>query len=144
MSDRLVVLLCGPPGAGKTTAARASGLRVFDRDDPEWSGEAEFAAAIEALRFEPGARAVVIRSGATSSARARAAELVGATHTYLLLEPREVLMRRVARRDRADRVRTTAGVVRWLGRCDRRDGVEDFPGWPAVLDGGGLGLLSPW
>lgn len=144
MTDRLVVLLCGPPGAGKTTIARASGLRVYDRDDPEWSGEREFTDAIARLRFERAARAVVIRAGATSSARARAADMVGATHTYLVLAPRDDLMRRVARRGRDDRSRTSAGVTRWLARLDRADAVEPFPGWPAVLDGGGLGLVSPW
>ena len=66
---RLVVLLFGPAGAGKTTAARSSGLTVFDRDDEKWSGERQFTQALRRLALDPSARAVVIRSGATSSAR---------------------------------------------------------------------------
>lgn len=58
---RFVVLLCGPPGAGKTTAARASGLAVFDSDEPRWSSRAEFTAALTQLGATPDAQAVVIR-----------------------------------------------------------------------------------
>ncbi|WP_098468918.1 hypothetical protein [Serinibacter salmoneus] len=115
---------------------------MFDRDDPEWSGEREFAAALEVLGQSRGARAVVIRSGATSSARDRAAALMGATHRFVMLAPRDVLVRRVVRRGREDQLRTTAGVDTWLRRFDRRDGIESFPGWPAVFAGDDLGLTS--
>lgn len=138
---RRVVLLCGPPGAGKTTAARASGLAVFDRDDPRWGSEREFTEAIAQLREHHTAQAVVIRAGASSSARRKAADLIGATHVYLLRADQHELMRRVHRRDRADRRATTAGIVSWFDRYDRDDGVLDFPGWPAVTDGD-LGLTS--
>lgn len=140
--SRVVVLLCGPPGAGKTTAARASGLHVYDRDDPHWPGEREFTAAIGQLATDRTARAVVIRTAATASARAKAAALVGATHVYVLTAPQDELMRRVAHRGRADRVRTVAGIRRWLEDFDRADGVQDFPGWPVALASAQLGVTS--
>ncbi len=130
--SRVVVLLCGPAGAGKTTAARESGLTVYDRDDPQWAGEREFTAALENLARDPRARAVVIRSAASSSARAKAAALIGATHTYLLVaDPRE-LAHRVARRNRADKDHGLASIRTWFERFDRDDDVPEFPGWPAV------------
>lgn len=134
-SQRLVVILCGPAGAGKTTAARASGLDVFDRDDPEWSSERQFTAALSALARDPKARAVVIRSGATSSARARAAKLTAATHVYLLTESLAELERRVRERNRVDKVAGLQSLRSWFRRHDRDDGVPDFPGWPAVFAG---------
>lgn len=132
MSDRLVVVLCGPPGAGKTTAARSSGLEVFDRDDPQWSGESDFRQALAELARDRTARAVVIRSGATSSARAKAAQLVNATHVFVLLADEAELKRRVRARGRADLVTGIASVPRWLTSFDRIDGVSDFPGWDSL------------
>ena len=139
---RTVVLLCGPPGAGKTTAARASGLLVFDRDDPQWSGEADFVEALRALGRQAQARAVVIRSGSTSTARAKAAALVGATHVFLVTAPRDELVRRVRRRGRVDLVQSIAGVDRWFERHDRADGIRDFPGWAVALSPPSLGVTS--
>ena len=98
---REVVLICGPPGAGKTTYARSTGLKVYDRDDPQWTSERQFRQALERVRRDPFAQVAVIRSGATRSARRRAAELVGATRTVLLVEPEEVCLRRIRRRKRS-------------------------------------------
>lgn len=129
---RIVVLLCGPPGAGKTTAARESGLTVYDRDDPQWTSEKQFTTALAQLAHDPGARAVVIRSGASSSARAKAAQLVGATHTYLLIADPAELGHRVARRGRADKTATLAAIGQWFDRFDHDDEVPEFPDWPAL------------
>lgn len=129
MTPRLVVVLCGPPGAGKTTVAHASGLAVYDRDDPQWTSEGMFTRAIGRLRTNPTARAVVIRSGATSTARHRAATLAGATHTYLVLAPQPECKRRVSERKRDQWRREVQGVVRWFTTYDQADGVQQFPGW---------------
>ena len=129
---RLVVLLFGPAGAGKSTAARASGIQVFDRDDPQWSGERDFTRALARLATDPSARAVVIRSGATSSARDKARRLVRATHSYLVLQEPKECIRRVQRRDREDKRFGVASVSKWFESFDRADSVADFPGWDVV------------
>ena len=128
---RTVVLLCGPPGAGKTTTAKASGLDVYDRD--EYLSEREFTAAITALQFNPDARAVVIRWGPSSTDRARTAQQIGATHARLLVEDRMVLAERITKRGRADATRTLAALNRWFGQHDRDDGVQAFTSWAEVL-----------
>jgi shikimate kinase len=127
-----VVVLCGPPGAGKTTAARASGLTVYDRDDAKWGNETQFRAAIGALAGSSLARAVVIRAGASSSARAKAVALVGATHVYMLTADQKELAHRVARRNRADKQKGLASIRTWFEQHDAVDGVEPFPGWDLV------------
>lgn len=141
-ADRVVVVLCGPPGAGKTTVARTSGLEVFDRDDSKWSSEAQFRAALRRLAADPSARAVVIRSGATSSARWAARRLVGATHCYLLRVDERTARERVQARERSDKVRVLAGLPKWYADFDHADKVEGFPGWRTVLAGPQVGPRS--
>ncbi|MFF2493240.1 hypothetical protein [Agromyces sp. NPDC058064] len=139
----MVVVLCGPPGAGMSDAARASGLVVLDRDDPWWHGEAEFADAMRSLAGDRAARAVVVRAGATSSARAKASALCGATHVFVLTAPMHELRRRLAGRGRAGMARAMAGVEGWLKAFERSDGVLDFPGWDRIAEASvGMGSTS--
>lgn len=99
--DRRVVLVCGPPGAGKTTYAHTLGLEVYDLDDAKWAGsDALFRAALVRLREEPGARAVVIRTGATLSARQKAATNMGATECVILAVDAAECERRIRQRGR--------------------------------------------
>lgn len=131
LSPRMVVLLCGPPGAGKSTLAHFSGLTVYDGDD--YPSERAFSAAIASLRTASSARAVVIRYGATSSSRRKTAALIGATHVYLVAPPPALCEQRVRARRRGDLVETLRGIGRWFDRLDRRDGVPDFPTWDVVF-----------
>lgn len=131
---RQVVILCGPPGAGKTTAAVQSGLAIYDRDDPHWHSEKHFTNALALIAADPNAQAVVIRSGATSSARARAAAMVNATHVFLMVADQRELVSRIRKRDRNDAVQTIAGVTKWFKQHDRRDGVPTFRGWDQITE----------
>ena len=98
--SREVVLVCGPPGAGKSTFARSTGLKVYDRDDPQWTSERQFREALSQIGRSTSVQAAVIRSGASRTARRRAAQLVRATRTVLLIEPKEVCLARVRKRRR--------------------------------------------
>lgn len=114
--DRRVILICGPPGAGKTTHAHTLGLPVYDIDDVQWSGdEKRFRPALAQLARTPAAQAVVIRSGATISARNTAAEQIGATETLIILTDRDECMRRVRERNRPrpSLDRQLAAVAQW-------------------------------
>lgn len=101
--DRKVVLICGPPGAGKTTYAHTLGLKVYDLDDPEWGGnDALFRAELVRVREDPKARAAVIRTGATLSARRKGASNCGATEVIVLDTPLAVCIERINQRGRTE------------------------------------------
>lgn len=96
-----VVLICGPPGSGKTTLAHTLGLEVYDIDDPHWElDERRFTQALTQLGHTPGTQAAVIRSGATRTARDKTRQLIGATETIVLTTPQDECIRRIHHRNR--------------------------------------------
>ena len=100
-TGRRVVLICGPPGAGKTTYAHTLGLDVYDLDDPQWcDSEKAFTRALALIGMEPNAQAAVIRSGATKQARRRHGQLIQATETTILDVDAETCIRRITERNR--------------------------------------------
>lgn len=119
---RTVILLCGPPGAGKTTEARrlaeVHDLTIFDRDDRRWASERAFTAALRRVGSDPDARAVVIRSGATTAARSRAERMVRATDTVLLAANERTCIERVKQRPGS---RNQIAAVRSWWTSFRRD-----------------------
>lgn len=101
--DRKVVLICGPPGAGKTTFAHTLGLDVYDLDDERWHGnDALFRAALVQVREDPKARAAVIRTGATISARRKAVANCGATEVVVIDTPLDICIERIRQRGRTE------------------------------------------
>jgi len=102
-SNRKVILIAGPPGAGKTTLAHTYGLEVYDLDDEKWNGNnGLFTANLRLLRENPAARAVVIRTAASLSARQKAASLCGATEVVVLDTPLPVCIERIRQRRRTE------------------------------------------
>ena len=114
---RRVVLIFGPAGAGKTTLAHAiaeaEGLTVYDRDDPKWSGEREFRKALERVGRNRRARAVIIRSGASRSARGKSIALVDPTEVRLIATPLPECIRNVRSRGRNIRKDAAAAKTWW-------------------------------
>ena len=122
VTRRLVLLVCGPMGAGKTTYAHSTGLPVFDLDDEHWQGNEEaFRRALRQLGADPAAHAVVIRSGARIASRRMWARTIDATDPpTMLVPPKEVAIARVIERNRPrpSMRRQIAAVHAWYARYE--------------------------
>ena len=92
---RRVVVIYGPPGAGKSTMAASMGLPVLDLDD--WPGTARsFRLAIERLADDSTAQAVVIRCDPFAGT----SQLCDATENLVLDTPLDVCVQRIRARGR--------------------------------------------
>lgn len=130
---RTVAVLFGPPAAGKSTAAGQAGLTIYDRDAPQWraAGERAFRGALEAIRLDDDARAVIVRTGATTRARQQTLERVRATHAWIMLTPADVCRSRARARARGPVKRDYAAIQKWWAAYDHADDVPEWPGaWP--------------
>ncbi|WP_205849881.1 AAA family ATPase [Nakamurella flava] len=125
--DRRVVLVLGPPGSGKSTFARSLGLPVFDLDDERWRGnDFRFRQAVETAALAPAAKCVVIRTGATATARAAARRLCDPTEVVVMDTDEAVCVERVRRRGRAPIDFQLNGIRDWFAsdRSDLSDAVD--------------------
>lgn len=119
---RRVVLVCGPPGSGKTTYAEQTGLDVYDLDDPRWT-RTTFNQALKQIGADPAAQAVVIRSGATAASRSNAAATIAATDVVVLPVDADTCIQRItARKQGTQPIRYQIAAVRdWWSRYETTD-----------------------
>lgn len=109
-------------------------MRVVDRDDG-WT-EGEFRDELRSIGRDPVARVVVVRTGSTERARERWARMCVATHRFVILPHRDVLVDRVRHGNRADRRHAESVVDEWLAGFDPvSSSFSLFPGWDAVQGG---------
>ncbi len=133
---RRVVLICGPPGAGKSTHAATLGLDVHDADDH--ADAKAFNAALRAIGNDPDAQAAVIRCAPTKAARKAAATACRATELVMLDVDAATCKARVRARGRPGIAAQIAAVDTWWRRY--QPGGHDLDARPrrnTVADGYG-------
>jgi adenylate kinase family enzyme len=118
-ASRVVILVIGPPGSGKSTMARhlaeGAGLALFDRDEPQWrDDDRAFLHAVRIACQRANARVVIVRSGTTPVARARIIRTTRPTRILAMNTSEEECLRRIKERQRGDLAWQAHGIAKWF------------------------------
>ena len=130
---RTVHVVYGPPGAGKSTHARAvadrTGAIVYDADD--WPDRSAYARALDALGRDPTACAVVVACGTTHTSRTALQARVRSTAVTTIALPLADCIARIRAR-----ARTTppidgqiAAARRWWAQHDPHESTTHSRTW---------------
>lgn len=117
---RLVVVIAGPTGAGKTTWAQRAGLDVLDWESAGRSAE-RFLAMCAVVRYDRRARVAVERQAPLAVERETYAYATDASRIYVLAPPLEVTLERIALRGRRAMWHELGAAHRWYGAYQPTD-----------------------
>jgi hypothetical protein len=112
MTGREVVLVVGPPGAGKSTWAESSGLLHLERE--QFPSDGRFRTAVTAAVAVDGARVAVVRCCASQAEEDEWVRLIGATRVEVVSAPLETCLTRIEQRRRPRWVEEIDAARRWF------------------------------